>query len=84
MSKGDPQICALNTAKMGAPFRADVRLNVARIITDCEVDDESRQPFKDMRYPLGKIIFFVKSIFWNTYFCIYKNFFQKMELSINN
>ena len=47
-------MCQLNSAKMGAPFRGDVRLNVARIVTDCEVDDESKQPFKDMRYPLGK------------------------------
>ena len=45
-------MCTLNSAKIGAPFRADVRLNVARIVTDCEVDDESKQPFKDMRYPL--------------------------------
>ena len=52
VSNGAPRKCVINSAKYGWPFRADTKMDVVRIINDIEVDDESKTPFLDMRYPL--------------------------------
>ena len=44
-------MCRLNQAKIGFPLRADRKMDVIRIINDLEVDDESKTPFLEMRYP---------------------------------
>ena len=44
-------MCTINQAKIGFPFRSDTKMDVVRIINDLEVDDESRTPFLEMRYP---------------------------------
>ena len=49
---GQPQKCRLNTAKIGFPMRANSKLDVARVVCDLEIDEESKQPFKPMRYPI--------------------------------
>ena len=50
--RGQPIPSTKNTNKMSFPLRGDVKLSVARIVTDLEVDNERETPFKLMRYPL--------------------------------
>ena len=49
---GDPRKISLNQAKIIFPMRASTKLDIVRIVSDLEVDDERQQPFKSMRYPL--------------------------------
>ena len=51
IAEGAPKKCTLNSAKYGWPLRADTKMDVIRIINDIEVDDESKTPFLEMRYP---------------------------------
>ena len=50
---GDPRKIVPNQAKIVFPVRASTKLDIARIVSDLEVDDEHNQPFKSMRYPLA-------------------------------
>ena len=48
---GAPRKCTINSAKYGWPLRADTKMDVVRVINDIEVEDESKTPFLEMRYP---------------------------------
>ena len=50
-SEGTPRYCRINSAKYGFPLRSDVKMDVIRVINDIEVEDESKTPFLNMRYP---------------------------------
>ena len=50
-SEGTPKYCRINSAKYGFPLRSDVKMDVIRVINDIEVEDESKTPFLNMRYP---------------------------------
>ena len=45
-------MCTINQAKIGFPLRSDTKMEIVRIINDLEVDDESKSPFLEMRYPI--------------------------------
>ena len=45
-------MCRINTAKFSTPLRSDNKIRLLSIVSDLEVEDEKRVPFRLMRYPI--------------------------------
>ena len=52
VSEGTPQQCVIGQAKICFPLRGPTKMDIVRIVNDIEVDDETKVPFKKMRYPI--------------------------------